>query len=57
MPECRWYYSSNQDIYHCPHTAIFGKDLMPHIAEWREFNGQTEAKEKWDNSPEVNHQL
>ncbi len=57
MPECRWYYSSKQDLYHCPHTAVFGKDLMLEIPAWIEFSGQTDAKEQWGNSPESEHTL
>ena len=56
-PECRWYYSSKQDIYHCPHTAIYGKDLMMEIPAWNNFTGQTEAKSAWDGSPESEHTL
>ncbi len=35
---CRWHYNSKSDIYHCPHTAIFGKALMEHLPDWEEFN-------------------
>ena len=56
-PECRWYYSSKQDIYHCPHTAIYGKDLMREIPEWNDFNERTDAKVDWDSSPESEHTL
>lgn len=54
---CRWYYSSKRNIYHCPHTAIYGKDLMLQIPGWREFNERTEAKVEWDRSPESEHTL
>lgn len=57
MEQCRWYYSSKQDIYHCPHTAIYGKDLMPKIPEWTDLTGQTTAKDDWDDSPESEHTL
>jgi hypothetical protein len=35
---CRWYYNSKNDVYHCPHAAIFGKDLMARIPDWNKFN-------------------
>ena len=56
-PPCRWYYSASQDIYHCPHTAIFGKDLMAQIPEWKEFNEPTLAQEQWDSSTEKDHPI
>lgn len=39
-PHCRWSYNGHSDIYHCPHTAIFGKDLMARILGWQDFNNQ-----------------
>lgn len=47
-PACRWYYDSKSDIYHCPHTAVYGKDLMARIPEWAEFNDGP-AVSKWNN--------
>lgn len=40
---CRWYYSGKLDLYHCPHTAIYGKDLMLEIPEWNDFNSGRNA--------------
>ena len=56
---CRWYYSHAEDIYHCPHTAIRGKDLMQEIPEWLAFNESTPTptKEYWDSLPESEHPL
>jgi len=54
---CRWYYSGKQDIYHCPHTAIYGKDLMREVPAWNDFNERTEAQVAWDDSPESKHTL
>ena len=56
---CRWYYSSSQDIYHCPHTAIRGSDLMQRIPEWlaQQTSEPNPTKQEWDNSPESHHQL
>mgnify|MGYP001603195055 CR=1 FL=1 len=60
MPSgCRWYYSSSTDIYHCPHTAIRGSDLMQRIPEWLAYNESqpNPIKVAWDNSPESEHTL
>ncbi len=38
---CQWFYNTKSDIYHCPHTALFGKDLMARIPEWQAFNAGT----------------
>ena len=37
-PHCQWAYNSTTDIYHCPHTAVFGKDLMARMPSWAAFN-------------------
>tara|TARA_Y100000310_G_scaffold342019_1_gene443360 strand:- start:573 stop:824 length:252 start_codon:yes stop_codon:yes gene_type:complete len=58
--DCRWYYSGKLDIYHCPHTAISGTDLMALIPDWAQWNTMTiptPTKVKWDESPESEHTL
>jgi len=53
--ECRWYYSGHLDIYHCPHTAIFGKEVMDHIPS--QFVEPNAAQDVWKESPESEHTL
>jgi len=57
--DCRWYYSGKLDIYHCPHTAIYGKDLMAMIPEWNSYmqKESNPAYEDWNNSPLREHTL
>jgi len=47
---CQWYYDGKTDIYHCPHTAVFGKEVIgripPHHVE------PNPAQEAWDATPE-----
>lgn len=45
---CTWYYNGKSDIYHCPHTAVYGKDLMARMPEWAEFNNSPAITE-WTN--------
>lgn len=30
---CRWYYSSIVDVYHCPHTAFKGSEIIALIPD------------------------
>tara|TARA_Y100000310_G_scaffold328215_1_gene395974 strand:+ start:937 stop:1188 length:252 start_codon:yes stop_codon:yes gene_type:complete len=58
--DCRWFYSGKLDIYHCPHTAIAGKDLMLLIPDWEHWNTieiPTPATLAGDKSPESKHTL
>jgi hypothetical protein len=49
-PHCRWYYEGNTDIYHCPHTAVFGKEVISRIPS--PYNqGLNPAWEAWQSSP------
>ena len=57
LSDCRWYYNAKSDIYHCPHTAISGKDLMARMPDWTDFNASNPTKVQWDNSPESEHTL
>ena len=55
---CQWYYHGVKDIYHCPHTAIFGKDLMARMPNWSSsILGDSPAKVEWDSTPESEHKL
>lgn len=57
---CWWFYSGKLDIYHCPHTAIYGKDLLAQLPDWVRWNtgaDQSLAKIEWDQSPESVHEL
>lgn len=49
-PQCRWYYDSNTDIYHCPHTAVYGKDIIARILG-PSSTGSSGAWEDWQASP------
>ena len=49
-PQCQWFYSGFKDIYHCPHTAIFGKDVIARIPEHHVETNK--AQEEWNNTPE-----
>ena len=51
QPQCRWYYDGNTDIYHCPHTAVFGKDVMARIPD-EAYMGHSPAVEAWEETPE-----
>jgi len=31
MSPCRWYYNGTKDVYHCPHTAVFGKEVFTRL--------------------------
>lgn len=56
--DCRWYHSGHRDIYHCPHTAVHGRDLMAMIPAWNTWNSMpAPAKVEWDQSPDVEHEL
>lgn len=43
---CRWHYNGKSDIYHCPHMAIYGKDLMPQVPDWVRWNNTHEQSKE-----------
>ena len=43
---CQWAYNSRTDIYHCPHTAVYGKDLMERIPAAQDLNSEANT-EAW----------
>lgn len=43
---CQWFYNAKSDIYHCPHTAVYGKDLMERIPAFQDLNSETNT-EAW----------
>ena len=45
-PYCWWQYNGATDIYHCPHTAVFGKDLMERIPIAQHLNSPAN-EEAW----------
>jgi len=52
---CRWYYSHSTDIYHCSHTAIFGKDVIPRVHP--AYARTSPAIAEWEYKGEVEHRL
>jgi len=47
---CRWYYDGNTDIYHCSHTAFYGKDVISGLPN--QPTDVNPAKVDWDNNPD-----
>lgn len=56
---CRWYYSGHLDIYHCPHTAVYGKDVIGRLPDpFLNQDPNNPAQEEWANTPEsMTHEL
>ena len=50
---CQWYYSGSKDIYHCPHTAFKGSEVIPLIQNY--YQEASTTKTEWDSCPESQH--